>query len=108
MELVLLGVAVEGVPDIGDPERRTHWMIKLGPYEAHITEWNFRYRESESPPYKNYSYHLKIGSEYVLHSQSSVMTPEEAVAIIDGAMRKYLLDKRKVEEIYISHFANGR
>jgi hypothetical protein len=100
MKLTLLGVEVESQPDLGDPESRTHWSIKLGPYEAHVIEWKFGYSGYDSPPYKNYSFHLKVGSEYVLHNQSSVMTPEEAVALIDGALRKYLSDKRAVEERY--------
>jgi hypothetical protein len=100
MKLILLGVEVEGQPDIGDPDSKTHWAIKLGPYEAHIVEWKFGYSGYDSPPYKNYSFHLKVGSEYVLHSQSSVMTPEEAIALIDGGLSKYLIDKRKVESIY--------
>ena len=40
MKLTLLGQEVEGQPDIQDPNRRTHWMIKLGPYEAHIIEFH--------------------------------------------------------------------
>ena len=104
MKLTLLGQDVEGQPDLGAPER-THWMIKLGPYEAHIIEWNFVHvQDPRKLPgydaYKNYSYTLKVGSEYVLHSESSVMTPEEAMAIIDGTMRKYLSDKRRVESSY--------
>ena len=100
MKLTLLGVEVEGQPDLGDPENRTHWSIKLGPYEAHVVEWKFGYSGYDSPPYTNYSFHLKVGSEYVLHSQSSVMTHEEAIALIDGALRKYLIDKKKVDSIY--------
>ena len=97
---MLLGVAVEGQPDLQDPDRRTHWMIKLGPYEAHITEWNFEHQGSDSPPYTNYSYYLKVGSEYVLHSQSSLSQPSDAVALIDSALAQYVKDKERVEFIY--------
>jgi hypothetical protein len=50
MKLTLLGVEVEGRLDIQNPERNTHWMIKLGPYEAHITEWNFGFSKYYSIP----------------------------------------------------------
>jgi hypothetical protein len=95
---MLLGVEVEGQPD---PERRNHWIIKLGPYEAHVTE---EIRDD----LKYYTYNLRIGAEYVVHSLSGVKNPEEAVSIIDKALRTYLLDKRKVEENYMPKFANGR
>jgi hypothetical protein len=108
MELKLLGVKVEGQPDPehsprsrAQARRRTHWMIKLGPYEAHIIEWNFGPGIYDSPPYKDYSYQLKIGSEYVLNNQPSVMTSEEAISIIDGALLKYLTDKRNVENLVL-------
>lgn len=100
MKLTLLGVVVDGVPDIGDPTKRKYWTIKLGPYEACVTEWNFEHQGSDSPPYRNYSYHLKVGSEYILHSQSSVESPADAVALIDRALSQYVKDKERVEFIY--------
>jgi len=101
MKLRLLGQEVEGRPDIGEPTVRTHWIIKLGPYEARVTQWNFY--EGHSPPKltsTNYSYTLKFGSEYILDSQSSVKDPNEAINIIDKALAKYIRDKQRVESYY--------
>ena len=92
MELIILGQYVQGHEIY---KNQTHWSIKRGPYQVEIIEWKW-----DHSSYKNYSYDLKIGSEYLLHNKQSVETPEEAITIIDTALREYLCHKRQVEQLY--------
>jgi hypothetical protein len=80
--LFLLGNYVEGQKTVSDtgPDQ-THFVIKRGPYEVSVVEWTFK------TGYENYSYHVKVGSEYILYSKFSVEKPEEAVELIETALR---------------------
>lgn len=93
----LLGRNVEGVEQEGDPSA-IHWLVKLGPYEIKITKWTFGYRESVERTI-NFSYHVKVGPEYLVKSESSVEDLETAMSIVNGALRKYISDKKEAEKI---------
>lgn len=96
--LFLLGNYVEGQKTVSDtgPDQ-THFVIKRGPYEVSVVEWTFK------TGYKNYSYHVKVGSEYILCSESSVEKSEDAIKLIDNSLKKYLREKNRVEYLYTDH-----
>ena len=96
LTLFLLGNLVEGQKTVSDtgPDQ-TYFVIKRGPYEVSVVEWTFK------TGYKNYSYHVKVGSEYILCSESSVEKAEDAIKIINNSLRKYLKEKSSVEEYYL-------